>query len=196
MSSKFIIAIEGMTSSSKDTICRYIKEKYGIDMIVSHTTRPIRDYETQGKEHWFDTDDEFDKLDRTKMFAYTKFPKTNYRYCTTIEDMKDDVMTYIINPDGVKSLMESKKRMDFDFISIYCNCPIEVIRERAKKRGDKEELIEARIESEKEEFLDFYHKKGYDYCIDRNRPLADIYKDVDDILSKYLKPKHAIISAR
>ena len=92
--------------------------------------------------------------------------------------------------------MESKKRMDFDFISIYCNCPIEVIRERAKKRGDKEELIEARIESEKEEFLDFYHKKGYDYCIDTNRPLADIYKDVDDILSKYLKPKHAIISAR
>lgn len=196
MSSKFIIAIEGMTSSSKDTICRYIKEKYGIDMIVSHTNRPIRDYETQGKEHWFDTDDEFDKLDRNKMFAYTKFPKTNYRYCTTIEDMKDDVMTYIINPDGVKSLMESKKRMDFDFISIYCNCPIEVIRERAKKRGDKEELIEARIESEKEEFLDFYHKKGYDYCIDTNRPLADIYKDVDDILSKYLKPKHAIISAR
>ena len=165
-------------------------------MIVSHTTRPIRDYETQGKEHWFDTDEEFDKLDRNKMFAYTKFPKTNYRYCTTIEDMKDDVMTYIINPDGVKSLMESKKRMDFDFISIYCNCPIEVIRERAKKRGDKAELIEARIESEKEEFLDFYHKKGYDYCIDTNRPLADIYKDVDDILSKYLKPKHAIISAR
>lgn len=196
MSRKFIIAIEGMTSSSKDTICRYIKEKYGIDMIVSHTNRPIRDYETQGKEHWFDTDEEFDKLDRNKMFAYTKFPKTNYRYCTTIEDMKDDVMTYIINPDGVKSLMESKKRMDFDFISIYCNCPIEVIRERAKKRGDKAELIEARIESEKEEFLDFYHKKGYDYCIDTNRPLADIYKDVDDILSKYLKPKHAIISAR
>lgn len=196
MSGKFIIAIEGMTSSSKDTICRYIKEKYEIDMIVSHTTRPIRDYETQGKEHWFDTDEEFDKLDRNKMFAYTKFPKTNYRYCTTIEDMKDDVMTYIINPDGVKSLMESKKRIDFDFISIYCNCPIEVIRERAKKRGDKEELIEARIESEKEEFLDFYHKKGYDYCIDTNRPLADIYKDVDDILSKYLKPKHAIISVR
>lgn len=196
MSRKFIIAIEGMTSSSKDTICRYIKEKYGIDMIVSHTTRPIRDYETQGKEHWFDTDEEFDKLDRNKMFAYTKFPKTNYRYCTTIEDMKDDVMTYIINPDGVKSLMESKKRIDFDFISIYCNCPIEVIRERAKKRGDKAELIEARIESEKEEFLDFYHKKGYDYCIDTNRPLADIYKDVDDILSKFLKPKHAIISAR
>ena len=40
------------------------------------------------------------------------------------------------------------------------------------------------------------NKKGYDYCIDTNRPLADIYKDVDDILSKYLKPKHAIISAR
>lgn len=196
MSSKFIIAIEGMTSSSKDTICKYIKEKYGIDMMVSHTTRPKRDYETQGKEHWFDTDEEFDKLDKNKMFAYTKFPKTNYRYCTTLEDMKDDVMTYIINPDGVKSLMESKKRMDFDFISIYCNCPIEVIRERAKKRGDKEELIDARIESEKEEFLDFYYKNGYDYCIDTNRPLTEIYKDVDNILSKYVKSKHATISAR
>lgn len=196
MSGKFIIAVEGMTSSSKDTICKYIKEKYGIDMMVSHTTRPMRDYETQGKEHWFDTDEEFDKLDRNKMFAYTKFPKTNYRYCTTLEDMKDDVMTYIINPDGVKSLMESKKRMNFDFISIYCNCPIEVIRERAKKRGDKEELIDARIESEKEEFLNFYYKKGYDYCIDTNRPLTEIYKDVDNILFKYVKPKHATISAR
>lgn len=196
MASKFIIAIVGMTSSGKDTICQYIKDTYGIDMIVSHTTRPMRDYETQGKEHWFNTDEEFDKFDKSKMFAYTKFPQTNYRYCTTIEDMKDDMMTYIINPDGIKSLRESQKRIDFDFITIYCNLPEEVIRQRAILRGDKRELIEARIASEKAEFLDFYCKSDYDYCVDTNRTLPEIYKNIDNILTRYVKPKHATISAR
>lgn len=176
-----LIVIVGMTSSGKDTICKYIKEQYGINMVVSHTTRPMRSYETNGKEHWFDTEESFDKIPKEHMFAYTKFPKTSYQYCAITDDL-EPVMTYILNPDGISYM---KKCSDIEFFSIYCNLPLDVIIDRATKRGDNPDLIKARIDSEKDEFLSFYEQKGYDYCIDTNRPLSEVFSDVDKIMNTY-----------
>ena len=173
----------GKTSSSKDTICRYIKDIYGIDMVVSITTRKKRDCEVDGREHWFKTDEEFDKLDKSKMFAYTKFPKTNYRYCAMIDDLKD-VNTYTLNPDGLKYLKENKDTLGIKYICIYCHLDEDTIKERARKRGDKEEDIIKRLDSERKEFDDFYVSKEYDYCIETGQSLDVIYKDVDKIMSE------------
>jgi len=41
----------GKTSSGKDTVARYIKDAYGINQVVSYTTRPKRPCETNGVEH-------------------------------------------------------------------------------------------------------------------------------------------------
>ena len=179
---KKLIVIMGKTASSKDTICRYIKENYGISMLVSNTTRSIRDTEVNGKEHWFLSDEEFDKLDTTKMFAYTKFPKTNSRYCATIENMSEDIMTYILNPNGLTYLDKKKDDLDIDYFSIFCHINEDTLIERARTRGDKEELILKRIDSERDEFDNFYENKLYDYCIETNNTLDYIYKEVDRIM--------------
>ena len=46
---KTIICIVGKTGTGKDTIAKYLYNKYGIDAICSYTTREKRDYETDGK---------------------------------------------------------------------------------------------------------------------------------------------------
>ena len=46
MDKKTIIAVIGKTSSGKDTVAKVLNEKYGIPSVVSMTTRPKREYET------------------------------------------------------------------------------------------------------------------------------------------------------
>ena len=47
MKDNYIIAIVGKTSSGKDTAAKYLHDKYGLDMVVSHTTRPMRTHMKQ-----------------------------------------------------------------------------------------------------------------------------------------------------
>ena len=57
-----IIAIMGKSGSGKDTLCKALfKEPAFLDanLIVSCTTRPIRDYETDGIDYHFLTTEEF-----------------------------------------------------------------------------------------------------------------------------------------
>ena len=60
-----------------------------------------------------------------------------------------------------------------------------LIRERALKRGDKPELIEERLDSEREMFNTFYENHGYDECIDTNKSKEEIYAEIDSIFNKY-----------
>ena len=49
-----IITIVGPSGSGKTTMANIMSEN-GIPTIVSYTTRPMREEETNGKEHWFVT---------------------------------------------------------------------------------------------------------------------------------------------
>lgn len=60
-----IIALIGKTSSGKDTVARYIKASYGINQIVSYTTRPMRSHETDGVEHYFVSKERMTEVFRT-----------------------------------------------------------------------------------------------------------------------------------
>lgn len=58
-----IFCFMGKSSSGKDTIYKIISNDFkDIKEIVPFTTRPIRDGETEGKEYYFVTEDEFDKM--------------------------------------------------------------------------------------------------------------------------------------
>lgn len=184
---KKIIAIVGKTSSGKDTVCKYLWEKYRIPMIVSYTTRPMRDYEVEGVQHYFVSEEEMNKLEKQNdILAYTRFPKTGYRYCATVSSMKDDIMAYIINPDGVNYLKKNIDKLGVECHTLYLHLPEEIIRERAIGRGDNLDLIEERLASETKQFDEFYASKRYDFCIDTRKELEDVFSDVDTALAGIL----------
>lgn len=58
-----IVVISGPSGSGKGTVMGYLKEIYPeAGLAVSATTRPMRDYEEEGREYFFKTREEFERL--------------------------------------------------------------------------------------------------------------------------------------
>lgn len=152
---KKILFIVGKTSSGKDTVANYLSEKYDIPMVVSYTTRPKRDYEINGKEHYFVNDEEMDRIEKSDgIIAYTKNDVTGIRYCATSDSIKGDIAIYIINPDGIRWFNENGAK-GIDTYTIYVDCQEDTIRRRAYLRRDDTDTVEKRLNSERDEFNTF-----------------------------------------
>lgn len=183
---KKIIAIVGKTSTGKDTISRYINDKYDIPFIVSYTTRPMRDYETDGKEHYFITKEQMNKLisDKNNIIAYTINTETGIEYCATKDCIKGDCAIYIINPDGIEWLKQNCP--DIDVISIYLNLnEIEIIK-RGLKRGDDIEVLKTRLNSERDEFDSYMESKKWTYIVDTSVEEDYVFRVISKIMEEVL----------
>lgn len=64
-----IVAIVGASGSGKSELSRYMKQ-FGLEPIVSFTTRPIREGEVDGREHWFVTPEAIPPFDEMLAYAY------------------------------------------------------------------------------------------------------------------------------
>ena len=174
-----IITLTGKTSTGKDSAAKYIEEVYGIHPIVSYTTRDIRVGEEDGREHYFISDEEMDKLEkRDDILAWTQFDKTGIRYCASTKDLDDDgIYTYIIDPNGIKWLKEHYKG-NAEIISLYFDLSETAIMRRALIRGDIREVIEERLYSEREQFDAFKESGKYDALIDSSKNIDYIHQQL------------------
>ena len=183
---KTIICIVGKTGTGKDTIAKYIKEKHGIGMVCSYTTRPQRACEENGREHYFISKVKMAAIcAKEHVIAYTINDKTGIEYCATAESITDKNIVYIINPNGITYLKEHLPE-DFKLAILYCNLSEDKIEERVVGRGDDLEIFKLRLASERDEFDTFYNNKEYDVAIDTSKSLEDVYKQVDAFLAEQL----------
>lgn len=179
-----IIAIVGLSGTGKDTVAKHIKKRYGIDMIVSYATRPMRDYETNGKEHWFITKEEMQKLKETEeLIAYTINEETGIEYCATKSQVENKNIVYIIDPKGIYWLRENAP--DVELLSIYLSVPMEELKERLKNRGDNEETFNRRLETEYQQFFEFEENKRYDEIVRNTGTQEELFAQIDAILDSW-----------
>lgn len=162
---KTIICIVGRTSSGKDYISKRLSTILNYPLVVSHTTRPKRDNETNGVEHWFDTKSEFDNLmQNNTVIAYTKIGE--YEYCALLEDIGDNAI-YIIDAKGIEYLKQNfKDQINLKIIYIYCDEYIR--RARASTRSDFKIAWENRNKAEDEQFTEFEANRPWDLLIDNS----------------------------
>ena len=184
---KKLFVVVGKTSTGKDTVCNYMKQKYGIKPVISYSTREMRSYEKNGVQHYFVSEQEMDELEkRSDLLAWTKFPKTGIRYCATLSSIGDaDIATYILNPDGVDWMMKHAGNLNAEIITIYMNLPEDAIRQRARLRGDDPEKIKERLASESEEFDQFYDSGAFDFEVDSGVCKAKLFDQIDQIMQVY-----------
>lgn len=106
-----LITITGPSGAGKDTVARMLSEMGGYKVLCSYTTRPKREGEIDGVEHYF-----VDKcnIPHDKMLAYTQYG--GYEYWTTIDQVTDKSI-YVIDEDGLKALR--KKFPNIELFSIY-----------------------------------------------------------------------------
>lgn len=159
-----LIVIIGKSRSGKDTLARYLNELHHVEPIVSYATRPKRDNEKNGREHWFVSPEYMNELKQNSdMIAYTYNAKTGHEYCASLKDLKPDTWyTYILNPKGLYYLVSNMSDKVFLHV-VYVDCDENDLRKRGKDRGELPEVFETRIESERDEFD--YFSENYKYLI-------------------------------
>ena len=98
-----ILALVGPSGSGKTILSEYLKCEIGLQPIVSYTTRPKRELETDGVEHYFVSPDVMPGKDR--MLAYTKFG--GHHYWADILDVPEEGCSYTIDEKGLMMLWEN-----------------------------------------------------------------------------------------
>lgn len=142
---KRIIIIAGPSGVGKTTISKYLQENYNIPRVVTHTTRPKRQGEVEGKSYYFETDESFSKL---HFFEHVKYG--HYQYGSSKESLESawkdhDIVSLIVETDGVKSyLKELGDQVYFVYLEVDS---YDTLVERLKERGDDSEEIKKRLSS-------------------------------------------------
>lgn len=155
-----LFCIVGKSASGKDSVARLLKERLGYKAVVSYTDRPMRDGETNGVEHYFVSRLEMDKLlERDDILAKTEI--NGNRYCATATSMDLDTKIYIIDPAGVEYLSPKAYDLGIKLTVFYIDVDDDIRYERAVKRGDNEDVIKKRFQSESEMFDNFHYDCAY-----------------------------------
>ena len=104
-----IIALFGKAGAGKDTIQQWIVSRHNLNSIVSCTTRPPRDYEENGKDYHFLSNEEF----ATKVLNGTMLEATEFRgwhYGTSLDQLnKEKINIGVFNIAGIEALLEDKR---------------------------------------------------------------------------------------
>lgn len=150
------IIICGPGASGKDLLkARFVGR--GFRPAISYTSRPPRNGEKDGREYWFVSDHEFNRMIDDDMFVeWQIFPTkiggvyVNAKYGTERASfMQNDV--FIMTPKGIADLDD---RVRAESIVIYLDIPEETRRRRLSGRigGDD---VEVRLASDRDTFNGF-----------------------------------------
>lgn len=161
MSKIKIWALFGEAGAGKDYILNKIIENIeNTNKIVSHTTRPPRDYEKEGVDYWFVNSKQFkNMINNNEFLEYTIF--NTWYYGTNINNLQaDKINVGVFNPEGIKSLLKYQTKLDVNPIRIMASPETRLIRQikRGKNNPDYEEILR-RFNADKKDFkhIDFFY---------------------------------------
>jgi len=190
-----LIVISGPSGSGKGTIIKEVMKKIP-DLIysVSYTTRPKREGEIEGKDYFFISKDEFEKLIDEDFFiewakVYDYYYGTSKEFVlNNLNDNRDVILE--IEIQGAKKIREiyDKKNVIFIFIAPPDFKELEK-RIMNRKRGETEEEIKKRMNFAKKEIEE---SKNYDYIIIND----NINKAVKKIVNIINKERRKIYDSR
>ena len=177
-----MLILVGPSASGKTQIVKILREQYGLNKMVTYTSRAMRPGEIEGVDYFFLSKEEFEKRISEGFFIEHVVYNGNY-YGTSKEGLDSDKVV-ILEPTGLKHYLEVAK----DLVKIcYLRCPKEIRYQRMVVRGDSEEVINKRIDSDdivfsKElELIATWTIDGYGESLeDMTNRIYNLYKDYID----------------
>jgi guanylate kinase len=137
-----IIAICGKSAAGKDTLLQGMlnHEKEELHEIISHTTRPPREGEVDGKNYHFISYNEFiHKIWHKEMLETAKY--RDWWYGTALDSLsKDKINIGVFNRKGLDSLKDHKDIIDV--YVVYVNAPAKTRLLRALHREENPDVDE------------------------------------------------------
>lgn len=158
-----LIVFAGEAASGKDYILNQCLEEFGWRKVISHTTRPIRDGEIDGRDYHFISDTEFFKYEENRALIETTSYKTTdtvWHYGFHKDSIKGDgIKCMIMNPHGIKQLIDNGygDRMIIVRVRAYTDERVERYFNRLGDNPTEHQLAEGflRLKRDIEDFREF-----------------------------------------
>jgi guanylate kinase len=160
------LILVGKGGSGKDHLRKMLEEK-GFKYCVSHTTRPIRDGEENGKDYWYINSSELPEM-ADKFYEGVYF--NDWFYGTSLEEFNSSNL-FIMTPKGISKVKPEDRE---ESVILYINIDEETRKKRLESRRDAD-TVNRRLEADFQDFYDFT-----DYDLETTNPTFE----VDEILSK------------
>ena len=171
-----IIAIIGASGSGKTYMSKLLQSEFGLFLIVSYTTRAMREGEIEGVDHFYIRDARH--ISRKDMLSYTKFAGREY-FALESQLAPNILNAYVVDEKGLKFLKENKAHK-FNIISIR----IESEPGTLVRRG----IDELRILRDKDrELLPLDY---YDYVVDNNGTIEEFENNIRKTYKEIEKWQH------
>lgn len=142
-----LFAITGPSGAGEDSIIKGLKEKFPVEIVITTTTREIREGESEGNSYYFISKDEFkNRIENGEFFEWAEQDRGNLYGVTKkeIERVKNTDKIGIWKVD-YKGIITIKKIMP-DVVVIFINVPIEQLGNRIRNRSKvTEEFIKGRL---------------------------------------------------
>lgn len=159
-----LIVVTGPSGSGKSTILRHVmRDLRGVRFSVSHTTRPRRLSEQDGRDYHFVAKEEFERMVRRSAFVEWAVVHGNY-YGTSKREIAEkgkagDVILDI-DVQGAKQV----RALGIAAVFVFIMPPVfRELKRRLKERGeDKPDVIERRLRTARREIMQAPHS---DYVV-------------------------------
>lgn len=149
-----VIALFGKAGAGKDTIQQWIVSRHNWHGIVSCTTRPPRDYEENGVDYYFLSNEEFTRkvLDGTMLEA-TEF--RNWFYGTSLDALDPNGFNIgVFNIAGIDALLEDS-RLEVYPVIVYAPDKTRLMRQLMREDSPDCEEICRRFQADNKDFLQY-----------------------------------------
>ena len=181
-----LVLFSGPSGVGKDTVLEIVLNKdTSLQKSVSCTTRSIRENEIEGKDYYFISVPEFEKMiENQEVIEYTRYGENLYGTPKAPIDKwlsEGKIVILKIEVEGAGNI----KKLYPDSVGIFIMPPsMEVLEQRLRSRGtEDEDDIKRRLEIAQGEIG---HSKVYDYLV-VNDDLEKTSENVLDILHKLYK---------
>lgn len=172
-----IIALIGQSGAGKDRMLKeLLKSKRNFHEIISCTSRPPREGETDGINYHFLSNDEFaSQLLEDAFMEATVF--NNWAYGTRYQDLDEEKINIgVFNPDGIYNLLE-RKDIELKVYYLQVSDKTRLIRQLQRETEPDIEEIIRRYKTDKIDFADLDFK----YEILFNETPSDFFMSLDFI---------------
>ena len=176
-----LVVVSGFSGAGKGTLMKELLKRYdNYALSISATTRAPREGETDGKEYFFVTKEQFEKMrDERKLIEYAQYVNNYYGTPKEYVEQKMAEGKDVILEIEIQGALKVKKRFP-DALLLFVTPPsAEELRRRLVGRGTETlEVINARLARAAEEASGM---EAYDYLL------------INDDLDRCVEEKHQLI---
>lgn len=134
MKNKLVVTVTGPSLSGKTTLARKLEATGEFAVMVSHTTRPMRSGEVNGRDYHFVSESQFRQLDLMESVAFS-----GARYGLSVAECKQamesgKVPLVVVEPVGAEQIRRKCGELGWRSLRLFLDIDFEVQRQRFYER--------------------------------------------------------------